>query len=171
MIRKAVPLIAIFLVAGHLSAETYVPRASTWFRFNELEQKHPKSTVVALPITGPVVGIDGGPLSFTALYMTHINQPEDPRNSTGKVTLTIEVIRDNQVLWETTKKSKVKNDRHTTNQCGNCTHNLEFCNTFIDSLQKGDLVLFHFQFKGMPKFNLGEFTTAGGEVYVFDNCK
>ena len=170
MIQKALPLIATFLLAGQLCAENLVPRAYTFFRFNELEQKHPKANVLALPISGPVVGVDNGPLSFTGTYQPYLNRPADPGKSLGKVILTIEVIRNSQVIWETTKKSKVKDDRNTTNYCGECVH-LKFCNKFQGSLQKGDLVLFHFQFKGMPRFNMGDVAAATGEVYVSSPCE
>ena len=139
--------------------------AGMTFRFDESQQKHPNVGTLAIPITAPVEGYDGIPLTFSAMYYTVFRMGDDSRNSKGKVILQIQVIRNDRVLWQARKKSRIKYDRYTTNECGNCTHKLHFRNKFNESLQAGDLVLFRFKFKRMPRFETGEAAQLSGGIW------
>ena len=107
------------LVASPVLAETYAPSAEMMLRFEEPAQKHPKMLTLAIPIMDPVVSFDDGGLNFSASYITHFGMEKDARNSTGKVALKIEVVRNDRVLWQKTKKSRIKYDRYTNWECGN----------------------------------------------------
>ncbi len=163
--KRALVVTSLVLVAVPLVAETYAPRAEMALRFDESTKKHPKKLTLAIPILDPVVSFDQGGLNFSASYITHFGLNEAGRNSKGKVKLTIEVVRNDRVLWSKKKNSRIKYDLDTTWECGNCTHNLSFCNRSLGGLQAGDLVLFHFQFKRMPPFGVGDAARAGVEIY------
>jgi hypothetical protein len=74
----------------------------------------------------------------------------------------IKVLRDDQVVWKKKKRDKVEYDWD-----GNLTHKLKVCNKFDGVLQKGDLVLFNFTFRGLPPFYTGE--SAFIEVQLGDS--
>lgn len=162
---RTVAVASLLLVASPVLAETYAPRVEMMLRFEESSQKHPRKLTLAIPVMDPVVSFDDGGLNFSASYITHFRLEEDPRNSQGKVILKIEVLRGDRVLWQKTKKSRIKYDRDTGWECGNCTHKLSFCNRSLGALQEGDLVLFQFQFKRMPRFEPGEAADIGAETY------
>lgn len=162
--KRAFVVVSLILIAGPAVAETYMPRGSMTLLFNEARQKHPKVAIFALPITGPVLANNAGKLSFSAGYVTNYYDDEDTRNSKGKVILKVQVVRDDEVIWQKKKRSKIKYDRYTNWECGNCTHKLNFRNKFEGDLQEADLVLFQFKFRQMPRFEAGESAQLGGEV-------
>lgn len=164
--KQALMIASLLLGAVPVGSETHsYLSAGMTFRFNESEQKHPKVGTLAIPVTATTTGYNGSPLSFGAMYRTQFRMEEESRNSKGKVILQIQIVRNNRVLWQAKKKSRIKYDGYTSNECGNCTHKLKFKNRFQGNLQKGDLVLFQFKFKGMPRFQIGETALFGGDVY------
>ena len=145
------------------SSETILGSSqSMMLRFDQPQQKHPKKLTLAMLLTGPMAKENGDPLIFNVTYWTVFRNAEDPRNSKGRVILMLEIVRNDEVIWKKKKRSRVKYDRHTTNQCGNCTHKLGA--RFDGSLEAGDLVLMNFKFKKMPRFEPGEAASLGAEI-------
>ena len=122
--------------------------------FDRSQQKHPKTAVLAIPITGEVTGANTGSLSFEAAYWTYFWATDDPRNGKGKVKLKIEVLRDDQVMWKKERRARVKEEQYPGGNFNSADFSV--CNKFTESLQPGDLVLFHFTFRRLPLFDARE---------------
>jgi hypothetical protein len=171
-----VPLLVLvlgaLLSAGPATAWRHDRDTTSRFILDDSQPKHPKSWVVAVPVTEPIVGREGSPLSFRATYMTLFRSSDDARNGKGKVVLNLQVVRNDQVVWRKQLKDKVKDDWETSQECGNCTHKLRACRAYKGSLMKGDVVLFEFSFSGMPDFAPGESAQVDASVRTdADACR
>ena len=164
-------LLGCVVAADPASAATHNAIVGTKILFNSFEQAHPSTAVLAIPIMEPIAGIDGGPLSFQALYINRLSL-EDPRNSRGKVIMKVKVLRDDRVVWKQKRRDKVRNDWYAERYCGNCTHKLKICNMFDGDLLKGDVLVFNFAFRGFPLFYDGERAEVGVQFGgVVDLCE
>lgn len=164
-------LASVLLVGGASAAWRHERDTTLNLVFDGSQQKHPKSAVIALPIVEPIIRGGEGPLAFEARYTTRFQSTDDSRNGKGRVTMRIEVVRDDRVLWKTKRKDKVKDDWNATRDCGNCTHRkLRVCRGFNGDLIPGDLVLFSFKFQDMPQFESSEGAYVDAKVRSGDFC-
>ena len=120
------------------------------------QEKHPRKSQIAVAVTEEL-GLDGAPLSFHIYYESWLGG-DHPLASKGKVILQVTISRGDEVLWTGKRRVKVKD--------GDTRH--VFCDAYDQGLQPGDIVLFTFTFRGLPR--LGEIGGFGllGQVGTMD---
>jgi len=148
--RTQVRVLLIAAIAGGLfapgvQAGWQYHNVDSMFMASKKNQKHPGSLTVAL-----VVPKDTGDL--TRVCTGYVNTAK--QKSKGRVVVDIEMTRADQSLAQFRLEGRVKN-----NVFVDCV--------FVPSCAAGDLVIFKFRFKKMPKFKAMEdsvdrFTAVGG---------
>ena len=158
----AASLALLTAAEGPLAAREHRIGHRVSFLFDRDRQTHPREFVIAIPVRNEIAGVDDGPLTLGASYSSSLGD-EDPRANRGRVVVRVKIVRADEVVWTTKLRDRVKNDPDNPNDSTGTTA-LWACDGFADSLLPGDLVLFEFGFKGLPRLNAGEHAELDAHV-------